>query len=89
MNEIRVELLDVNVLYGMVKTCREKSLPDMYVALAHYIHDSGREGLYEMYHDYRKFWAMHGDELLKVFPDYEAFKAQFEICVKMECVEHD
>lgn len=78
MRKIRYEKIEADVLYRMVETCHYKKLNDMYVALAHYIHDSGREELSEFYHDYRLFWAKNYEDILPLFPDYDAFVSAVE-----------
>lgn len=89
MVEIRTEQLEASVLFDTVSTCREKGLPDMYVALAHYISDSNRPELLELYHDYRQFWAEHHEHLEAAYPDFDAFVAAFAECVNKECVNNE
>ena len=78
MRKIRYDKIEADVLYAMVETYHYKKLNDMFIALAHYIYDSGREELSEFYHDYRLFWTATYKDILPLFPDYEAFKAAVE-----------
>lgn len=78
---IAVDKLECATLYGMIQTTRDKGLSDVFVGMAHYISDNNRTELYDVYHDYRKFFAAFREELFQAFGDSERFYQTFCRCV--------
>ena len=81
MKMIRFEKLEAGVMYGVMECCRDNKLPDMFLALAQYIYESGRTELLDFYHDYRWVWVDHGDRLIDAFPDREEFEEAFAAAI--------